>query len=173
MGKFEQLVSQLLWEGEVQQSENSVVSDTPFDIAKEIVNRMIEDPRDLLPPVDIQKFIEKDPKEKDGMKFTWRYGNDVYVEIKVTPNNIFIYDVRKDKILFSTPTTDAPVHDVQNSVFDEIEKIVQQDKEKDEAGVTQPLDVGTQNTSKLPGAEKPEFPETVTNYFKGTNLKSR
>jgi hypothetical protein len=173
MNKFNQLISKILNEGEVVQNANSTIVETPFDIAKSIVTRMIEDPRDLLPPVDMEKFIEQDKKEKNGVKFTWRYGNDVYVDIKVTPNNIFIYDVRADKIIFSTPTTETPVHDVQNLVFSEIEKIVQQDKEEDEAGVTQPMDIGTQNTSKLPGAEKPISPETVTNYFKNTNLKNR
>jgi hypothetical protein len=173
MDKFNQLISKILCEGEITQNENDVISETPFDIAKNIVGRMIEDPRDLLPPVEMNKFIEQDKKEKDGVKFTWRYGNDIYVEIKVTTNNIFIYDVREDKIIFSTPTTETPVHDVQNLVFSEIEKIIQQDKEGDEAGITQPMDIGTQNTSKLPGAEKPKSPETINNYFKNTNLKNR
>ena len=173
MNVFEQIITQVLSEGEVLQGENNVVSDTSFDVAKEIVKRMVEDPRDLLPPVDIEKFIQKDPKEKDGVKFMWRYGNNVYVEIKVTPNNVFIYDVKDDKILFNAPTTETPVHDIQNQIFDEIDKIVQQDKEENEAGIAQPMDIGTQNTSKLPSAEKPSTPEIVKNYFKGTSLKNQ
>lgn len=152
--KFDELISSILQEGDILANADDVNSNTAYDVIVSIANRLIEDPRELLPAVDLTKFILKDPKEKEGFKFTWRYGNSIYVEVKVTPENIFIYDIKDDKILFSTPTSESPVHDVSNMVFSEIEKLINTDKQKDELGVTKPLELGDVNTSTLPDAER-------------------
>ena len=169
--KFDILVESILREGEILANAEDANNLTSYDIITGVINRMVEDPRDLLPPVDLKKFIVKDPKEKDGFKFTWRYGSAVYVEIKVTPDNIYIYDIKSDKVLFSTPTTNSPVHSVENIVFIEIEKLITADKQKDELGVSKPLELGDINTSALPGAEREadnKAPTSKTSeYLKG------
>jgi len=173
INRFDSLVSAILCEGEVVRGIDDTIQNTPYDIAKDVVNRLIEDPRNLLPAVEFDKFIVRDVKEKDGVHFEWRYGNNVLLDIKITPNNVFIYDKLEDKILFSTPTTDTPTHDIQDVIFREIEKILNQEKEAEEAGITQPMDIGNQNTAMLPDAIKPESSNTVKNYFKNTTLKNR
>lgn len=169
--KFDILVQSILQEGEILTNTEDVNNLTSYDTIVSIVNRMVEDPRELLPPVDIKKFIIKDLKEKDGFKFTWRYGNNIFVEVKVTPSNIYIYDIKEDKVLFSTPTTESPVHSVENTVFTEIEKLITADKQKDELGVSTPLELGDINKSALPGAEREannKAPTSKTSeYLKG------
>lgn len=152
--KFDDLFFSILQEGDILANTEDVNGETPYDIITGIANRLIEDPRELLPPVDIKKFILKDPKEENGFKFNWRYGNSIYVEIKVTPTNIFIYDIKDDKVVFSTPTSESPVHNVENMIFSEIEKLINIDKQKNELGVTKPLELGDINTSALPDAER-------------------
>jgi hypothetical protein len=166
--EFDKIINSILSEQEVITNPEDMNNTTSFDVISHIVKRMIEDPRKLLPPVDVKKFIKKEEEDEGGFKFEWRYGNNIFVEIKVTEENIYIYDIKEDKLIYSTPTSNSPEHEVENSVFSEIEKLIQQSDKKEEIGVETPLELGNTNTSKLPGAEKEpnsESPTSKTNDY--------
>lgn len=152
--KFDILISSFLGEQEVIANTEDANVTTSYDVVLSIVKRMIEDPRKLLPPVDVKKFIKADDGDRKTYKFEWRYGKDIFVEIKITDENIYIYDIKNDKIIYSTPTKESPVHEIQNTVFAEIEKLVAQDDKKQELGVEAPLELGDTNKSSLPNAER-------------------
>jgi hypothetical protein len=152
--KFDILINSFLKEQEIVANAEDANVTTSYDVILNVVKRMIEDPRKLLPPVDTKKFIKTDDGNEKTYKFEWRYGKDIFVEIKVTDENIYIYDIKNDKLIYSTPTQEAPVHEVQNSVFTEIEKLIAQDDKKQELGVEAPLELGDTNKSSLPGAER-------------------
>jgi len=128
---------------------------TAYDNLVNIAKKLIDDPRELLPPVDFKRFIIKDIKAENSWKFEWRFGNNIHFEIKATNNDVTLYDINNDEVTFSTDKV-ASTPDVQDVVFTEIDKIVNADKEKSELGVEVPLDVGTNNTSSLPDAKKEE-----------------
>jgi len=140
-------------EGELVVTPDDANTPTAYDNLVNIAKKLIDDPRELLPPVDFNKFIVKDNKAANSWKFEWRYGNNIHFEIKATDNEVTLYDIKKDQVVFSTDKV-VSTPDVQDTVFVEIDKIVNDDKEKGELGVEVPLDVGTNNTSSLPDAKK-------------------
>jgi hypothetical protein len=140
-------------EGELVVTPDDANTTTAYDNLVNIARKLINDPRELLPPVDFKKFIIKDNKVANSWKFEWRYGNNVHFEVKATDDEITLYDINKDQVVFSTDKV-VSTPDVQDVVFVEIDKIVNSDKEKSELGVEVPLDMGTNNTSSLPDAER-------------------
>jgi hypothetical protein len=151
---FDTLINSILLEQDIVLNAEDMNTPTAYDTILKVVKKLINDPRDLLPAIDIQKFIKQNDKDKDSYEFEWRYGNDVYVKIQVSPESISIYDIKEDKIIFNAPSSSTAEHDTQNVVYSEIEKLITQSKEKQELGVEEPLEIGNTNTSMLPGAEK-------------------
>jgi hypothetical protein len=134
---------------------------------------MIADPRKLLPPVDVNKYITDDPSKNGAVSFTWRYGADINLTFYVTADSVDIYDTKEDKIVYSSSAIVSPVHDIASAVINKIGEIIDQDKEEGDLGITQPMDIGTNTSSKLPNAKKPTKQETIDKYLKGSTLKNR
>ena len=160
--RFDILFSSVIKEQQIVTNSEDANTTTSYDIIQSLLKRMIEDPRKLLPPVQAEKYIEKDKATENAFKFDWRFGKNIFVEIKVTPDNVFIYDIKQDKLIYSTPTNESPEHEVQNTVFLQIDKLVKDEETKQDVGVETPLELGNTNKSNLPGAEREPGAEEPT-----------
>ena len=151
---FDTLINSILLEQDIVPNPKDMNTPTAYDAAVKVVKKLIDDPRDLLPAVDMQKFIKQSDKDKSSYEFEWRYGSDIYVKIQIAPESVSIYDIKEDKVIFNAPISSTFEHETQNTIFAEIEKLITQSEEKKDLGVENPLEIGNTNTSLLPGAEK-------------------